>query len=119
MKAEGLSVVTMVENETNAIATLTASDLAMFTRLGIPQDLLRQAQIERVTDLKARERLCIRSHGDMSGIIFPYLDPESGRRVTARLRRDNPEVEGGKQKNKYISASGDRRHLYFVLGCNG
>ncbi len=53
---------------------------------------------------------------DMSGIVFPYFDPVTSQRVTARLRRDNPEIEDGKAKNKYISAYADRRHLYFVPG---
>ena len=33
--------------------------------------------------------------------------------MTARVRRDNPEIEDGKIKDKYISAYGDGRHLYF------
>ena len=49
----------------------------------------------------------------MSGIVFPYLSHITGRRVTARVRRDNPEMEDGRPKNKYISAYGDARHLYF------
>jgi hypothetical protein len=48
----------------------------------------------------------------MSGIVFPYLDLP-GHRVAARVRRDNPEIEGGKEKNKYICAYGDRKHLFF------
>ncbi|MGB7553724.1 MAG: DUF3854 domain-containing protein [Candidatus Korobacteraceae bacterium] len=43
----------------------------------------------------------------------PYFSIASGQRVTARIRRDNPEMEDGKAKDKYISAYGDRRHLYF------
>jgi hypothetical protein len=52
----------------------------------------------------------------MRGIVFPYFSPVTGRRVTARLRRDNPEIEDGKEKDKYISAYGDGRHLYFPPG---
>ena len=54
----------------------------------------------------------------MSGIVFPYMDPVSGLRVTCRLRRDNPPMESGKPKNKYMSAYGDRRHLYFAPGAS-
>jgi hypothetical protein len=31
-----------------------------------------------------------------------------------RLRRDHPDLEDGKPKNKYISGYGDRRYLYFA-----
>ena len=103
----------MSDNDTNFEHALKASDHAMFARLRIPSELLAQAGVERVTDREARERYGIVGHGDMSGIVFPYHDPVSGRRVTARLRRDNPEVEAGRPKNKYISAYGDRRTLYF------
>jgi Domain of unknown function (DUF3854) len=54
---------------------------------------------------------------DLAGLIFPYLDPHSGRRVTCRLRRDRPEVDAeGKPRNKYLSPYGDNRHLYFAPG---
>src|SRR5437667_12638648 len=95
---------------------LTPADLAMFLRLGIPAELLNRAGIERVTDREARERFGIVGYGDMSGIVFPYMDPMNGHRWTARVRRDNPEIEGRKPRNKYISAYGDRRHLYFPPG---
>ena len=49
----------------------------------------------------------------MSGLVFPYVDPIDGCRKTARLRRDKPEIENEKPRRKYISAYGDRRHLYF------
>jgi hypothetical protein len=92
------------------------SDVATFNRLGIPIDLLEAACVERVTDREARDKFGIVGSGDMSGIAFQYLDPATGHRVTARLRRDNPEIENGKPKNKYMSAYGDRRHLYFAPG---
>jgi Protein of unknown function (DUF3987)/Domain of unknown function (DUF3854) len=92
------------------------SDLANFGRFRIPLELLERAQVERVTDPEAREKYGITGHCDMAGIVFPYFDPNTGHRVTARLRRDNPEVEDGKEKNKYISSYGDRKHLYFPPG---
>jgi len=97
----------------NGNGNLTAADLAMFSRLGIPVELLSQAHIERVTDRDAREKYGIKGAGDMGGIVFPYINPAEGRRWTGRVRRDNPELEAGKLKNKYVSAYGDRRHLFF------
>jgi hypothetical protein len=101
----------------NYDSKLGAADIEVFTHLGIPSDLIARAGVERVTDQEAREQYGIIGYGDRAGIIFPYFDPVDGQRRTTRLRRDNPEIEDGKPKNKYISAYGDRRHLYFVPGC--
>jgi predicted P-loop ATPase len=90
---------------------LTPEDLASFERLKISAGLLRLARIERVDDATAREKFGIRFNGDVSGIVFPYFI--GGEYRTARVRRDNPERDAkGKPENKYISAFGDRRHLY-------
>jgi uncharacterized protein (DUF927 family) len=98
--------------------SLTPSDFAAFRRLGISLELLAQAHVQRVTDTEARERYGITgpTTNDMSGIVFPYFSIATGTRVTARVRRDNPDMEAGKEKNKYISAYGDRKHLYFPPG---
>jgi hypothetical protein len=101
----------------NSVSKLTAADIEAFSCLGIPADLIARAGIERVADHEGREKYGIIGHGDRAGIVFPYFDPIDGKRRTARLRRDNPEIEDGKPKNKYISAYGDRPHLYFVPGC--
>jgi uncharacterized protein (DUF927 family) len=71
--------------------------------------------VQRVTDGEAREKYGITgpATSDMSGIVFPYFSVATGARVTARLRRDNPEIEDGKEKNKYVSAYGDHKHLFF------
>jgi putative DNA primase/helicase len=87
----------------------------MFAGIGVPVDLLEAAAIERVSDRDARERFGIQSpvSRDMTGVVFPYHSHVTGRRVSARVRRDKPEIEDGRPKNKYISAYGDGRHLYF------
>ncbi len=94
---------------------LMKRDLAMFARIGVPPDLLEAAHVERVSDADARERFGIQGpvSRNMAGIVFPYHSHITGNRVTARVRRDNPEIEDGQPKNKYISAYGDGRHLYF------
>ena len=96
--------------------SLTDADLAMFQRLKIPPELLEAAQVERVTDREARDRYGIIGQGDMTGIAFPYFDPTTRYRTTARLRRDHPDFEQGKPEKKYISAYGDKKHLYFPPG---
>jgi hypothetical protein len=97
---------------------LTERDLQMFARIGVPLDLLEAAHVERVSDRDARERFGIVSPAskNMAGIVFPYFSYVTGQRVTARVRRDNPEIEDGRPKNKYASAYGDARHLYFPPG---
>jgi hypothetical protein len=101
----------------NFASKLTTADIEAFSRLRIPADLLARADVERVTNHEAREKYGVTGYGDRAGIAFPYFDPVDGRRRTARLRRDNPELEDGKPKNKYICPYGDGRHLYFVPGC--
>src|SRR6516162_9202575 len=98
-------------------ANLTPADLSMFARLGITVELLNNAGIQRVTDADAREQFGITGSGDMGGIAFPYFTPMDSVRRTCRVRRDNPELENGKPRKKYVAAYGDRRHLYFVPGC--
>src|SRR5262249_5115078 len=97
---------------------LTPSVLAAFERLGIGVELLTEAHVQRVTDGEAREVYGIIGSvaKNMSGIVFPYFSIANGKRVTARVRRDDPEIEDGKEKDKYISAYGDRKHLYFPPG---
>src|SRR5262245_484262 len=97
---------------------LTSADLDRFARFRIPSDLLTAAQVCRVTNQQARERLGVRRRGDLSGILFPRIHPVSGHHVGYRVRRDNPEVESGQPKAKYIS-SVDRARLYFppCTGC--
>jgi hypothetical protein len=99
----------------SSTATLNERDLAMFEKIGVPTELLEAAHIERVSDRDARERFGIQGppSKNMAGIVFPYYSHATGQRVTARVRRDNPEIEDGNLKNKYISAYGDRKSLYF------
>lgn len=96
--------------------TLRPSDLEMFARYRIDADLLEPKRVERVTDEEARQYLGTKRAGDMSGLAFHYLSPHTGQRVTTRVRRDHPDVEDGKEKNKYIQAFGDGSYLYWPPG---
>jgi len=100
-------------------SSLTKADLEMFARFGIGADVLDAAAVCRVTDHEAREDYGIRfaPDSDLSGLVFPYLHPLTGLRVSARLRRDNPELDAaGKPIAKYLCPYGDNRHLYFPPG---
>lgn len=94
---------------------LTTADVELHARIGVPSDLLEVAQVRRVTDAEARGLLGVQWRGDMAGIVYPHIHPVSGRPVGYRVRRDHPEIEGGKPKAKYLS-SVDRAHLFFPPG---
>jgi len=97
--------------------SLNEADLALFARFGIGGDVLREAGVRRVSDAEAREQLNSSHRGDLAGIMFPYVDPTSGHVVTARVRRDHPEVDqAGKPLAKYLAATGDQPHVYFGPG---
>ena len=96
---------------------MTLEDLSKFALIGVSPDLLSAAGVRRVSDAEARDEFGFRfsAAADLGGIVFPYFHPMTGKRVTARLRRDRPELgPDGKVLNKYISAYGDRRHLFFA-----
>lgn len=97
---------------------LLPSDLEMFNQFGINPCLLAAAGVCRVSHYEAVDiygcRLLALPGADMAGIVYPYRDPITKNRVSARVRRDNPERKpGGGLENKYVSAYGDNRHLYF------
>ncbi len=74
---------------------LSPEDTAMFGCFGILTDLLAEARVQRVSDCEARSEFGIKGSPsmDMAGVIFPYYIPAVEYRVTARLRRDKPEIE--------------------------
>ena len=95
---------------------LISEDLELHARLGIPGDLLEEANVRRVTTNDSLE-LGIRYSGDLSGVVYPRNDPMTGFCRGYRLRRDHPDVdEKGKPIAKYLSSYGDRQHLYFPPG---
>jgi hypothetical protein len=85
---------------------LSSDDLAMFAKIGVPTELLDQADVCRVTDAEARVtygcELKVLPGADMSGIIFPYLNSLNGLRSSARLRRDNPERKPDGRPGKQV-----------------
>ncbi len=98
------------------LMNLRQADVDMFAKLGIQPELLERAGVVRVTDREAREEYGIRGSGDMAGLAFPYFEPSTiangRRRWYVRIRRDNPELEHGRPKKKYVAPYGDRKHLY-------
>lgn len=95
---------------------LSPEDIALHAKLRISPSTLEAFGVRRVDDVTAREALALGKsrYGDMGGVVYPYFIPGQASPVTHRLRRDHPEIENGKPKNKYLSGYGDRRHLYFA-----
>lgn len=94
---------------------LTGADLAVHQALGITAAMLERMQIRRVDDREARETLALNGRtGRLDGVLYPYIDPRHQRVVTYRLRRDQPDFERGKPRNKYLSSYGDKHHWYFA-----
>ncbi len=102
---------------TNVAAALSPADITAHQHLGITPAMLALAQIRRVDDREARDSLTSQHPGVLSGLLYPYLHPLTGLSSTYRLRRDHPEMENGKPKDKYLSAWGDARRVYFPPGC--
>jgi hypothetical protein len=83
--------------------TLRPADLELHARFGIPPEMLA-AVARRVTDHEARECLGVKHTGDLAGVLYTRLDPETGVARGYRLRSDHFEVEDGKPRGKYQSA---------------
>lgn len=96
---------------------LTEGDIRAHEKLGIDRAMLYRSKVRRVSDPEARELLMSRHPGDLAGILYPYVNPTTGNNWTWRLRRDHPEIEKGKPKDKYLAAHGDPRHLFFPPDC--
>lgn len=96
----------------------TPADLAALAAIGITASTVELAGLRRVTHTEARDHCGIKYRSDhLEGLAIPYLDPDDGRVLTWRVRRDNPEVDGdGKPIAKYLS-SPDRKRLYFAPSC--
>ena len=92
-------------------AGFTEADRAMFDRIRVSAALVVAAGIRRVTSMEARNAGRLEGKGDMSGVLYPYVDwPRSGDLVTCRVRLDKPTKD-----MKYIAPPAEkaRRILYY------
>jgi hypothetical protein len=99
---------------------LTSTDFHDLAKSWISAEEAHAAGLFRVNNDEAREYGFSRNgHVDLSGVLFPYVDPIDGRVRGYRLRRDNPEVEHKngqlKPRAKYLSPPGQPNFLYFPL----
>jgi putative DNA primase/helicase len=98
---------------------LTLSDYSRLEASFITRDVADAARLFRVDSADGKALVGSRRKGDHAGVAFPYIWPGETRPRCYRLRRDNPELErkpGGtlKEKDKYLSAPGDRNRLFFA-----
>jgi hypothetical protein len=87
----------------------------------ITRELADAAGIFRVTSQQGADTVGRKNDRDYSGTVFPYIDPGTDHIHAYRLRRDHPELEiqpngEHKEKDKYLTAWGDRNRLYFPPG---
>lgn len=91
---------------------LTEAHAKLLAQFRIPTEMLEAGGISSVNDVETRELLGV--HGrrgqDLSGILFPYLDPITGKRTGARVRLDHPD-----DGMKYLMEEGCR-NLFFPHG---
>lgn len=93
---------------------LLSSDYASLERCYITGALVERARISRVNSLDGASRMGRKPNADYSGLLIPYIDPESQKVVAERLRVDHPPLDpAGKPAYKYLSPPGQRSHLYF------
>src|SRR5262249_14603742 len=89
------------------------TDCDRFNGFRIPDALIELHQIRRVTDYEARNDCGIHAvkDGDLSGMVYPVFGRDHLIKAY-RIRRDNPEIEDGKPKNKWVYST-DPLHVFF------
>jgi hypothetical protein len=92
---------------------LHPSDLDRLAQSGISAQTANAALLRRVDSLTGAELMGRNGSADYSGIVVPYIWPGEDWVREHRLRRDHPEIENGKPKNKYLSPPGTGNMLYF------
>jgi hypothetical protein len=79
----------------------------MAARLRLTPRLTKQLKLGHVSDMDARRLLALSPRaGDMSGVAFRGFDLRGEERGIYQVRRDNPDIERGKEKNKWMSQQG-------------
>src|SRR5215475_4354509 len=96
---------------------LTDDDYKALEKSYITRAIADAAKIYRLPSIEAREKVGRRGGGDYSGILFPIWMPGDGRIIAERLRLDHPPVDAATRKAqvRYLSAPGQRNHIYFPL----
>lgn len=90
---------------------LTAEDYRALSARWIDRAHADAAMLSRVADYEGRQ-LVGQPRRNCAGILIPYIWPGETNTRGLRIRRDHPEIEGGKPKQKYTVAPGEPNKLY-------
>ena len=95
--------------------SLTPEDYRVLSARWIDREHAELALLSRVTNFEGRDQVGERRR-DCSGILIPYQWPGESIWHNVRIRRDNPEMENGKPKAKYMGAPGWGNKVYIMPG---
>ncbi len=100
---------------------LTTADFEVFSRSGISPDMAREASIFRVDSNAGKQLIGQNGAGDYAGAVYPNFWPGEQSPRSFVLRRDNPDIEYGKdgarkEKGKYLSEPGGINRLHIPIG---
>jgi len=95
---------------------LGESDYAALSARWIDPETARRGLLRRANSLEGAEIVGRNGSGRYEGLLIPYIQPGADRVREFRLRRDHPEYENGKPRQKYMSPPGRGNMLYFAPG---
>jgi P4 family phage/plasmid primase-like protien len=98
-------------------SSLTAADFDSMAARWIDAETAAAQYLRRVGHLEAKDIIGANGRsGDFAGMLIPNVWPGQNYIREYRLRRDHPDIEGGKQRFKYCSPPGRGNLLYFPVG---
>jgi len=95
---------------------LLLGDYASLSARWIDRQTADTALLRRVDCQTGSTILGRNSYGHWEGIAIPYVMPGESRVRDFRIRRDHPEIENGKPRQKYVAPPGRGNMLYFLPG---
>lgn len=95
---------------------LTLSDYQALAERFIDAETAERQMLRRVNSLDGGALVGRNGAGNWAGIAIPNVFPGADYIREYRLRRDEPEVELGKVRRKYMQPAGRRALVYFPVG---
>lgn len=96
--------------------SLAPSDFQALAARWIDPETATRQLLGRFQSAEGAELVGRSGSGNYEGVAIPYVWPGQDRVREYRLRRDHPEYEGGKPRQKYVSPPGRGGMLYFSVG---
>ena len=95
---------------------MSLTDRQALAERWIDDETAAEAMLRRVNSLDGGALVGRNGAGNWAGIAIPNVFPGADYIREYRLRRDEPEVELGKVRRKYMQPSGRRALVYFPVG---